>query len=270
MKLDFSNVKNEADVKAVMDSAAPQFQALKKYADDLKTKIDKVEVVLKDGTVAGQLHRILPEKELPLAAIKHITLTEKDVSLDNLRAAINGRPDHACPPGTYTRLFVRPESKGGQPIMDKWTLMMSDTPYEIRAASWFRSQAQGDVLVIGLGLGATLVPVLRKNTVRTVTVVEKNPDVINLVEENLRNALAAEGERAHRKLEVICADGFKWRAPRGVHYDTIWLDIWPEISTENLSEITKLKRRYARRLNRYHNKDSWMGAWEEHYLRRLR
>jgi hypothetical protein len=264
MKLDFRNAKNEADVKAVMDQAAPQFEMLKKYADALQKRTDKVQAVLKDGTVAGNLHQILPEAELPLASIKHITLTEKDVSLDNLRAAINGRPDHACPPGTYTRLFVRNSPDKG------WTLMMSDTPYEIRAASWFRSQAQGDILVIGLGLGATLIPVLRKNTVRSVTVVEKSEDVIKLVEENLRNALAAEGEKAHRKLEVIHADGFTWRAPRGMLYDTIWLDIWPEISQSNLPEVTKLKRRYARRLNRHYNKNSWMGAWEEHYLRRLR
>jgi 16S rRNA A1518/A1519 N6-dimethyltransferase RsmA/KsgA/DIM1 with predicted DNA glycosylase/AP lyase activity len=264
MKLDFRDAKTDADVKAVMENAAPQFEALKKYADELQKRTDKVQAVLKDGTVAGNLHQILPEKELPLAAIKHITLTEKDVSLDNLRAAINGRPDHACPAGTYTRLFVRSSPEKG------WTLIMSDTPYEIRAGRWFTNTATGDVLIIGLGIGATLIPVLRKNTVRSVTVIEKNPDVIALVEENLRNALAAEGEKAHRKLEVIPADGFTWRAPRGVLYDTIWLDIWPEICQSNLPEITKLKRRYARRLNRHYNKNSWMGAWEEHYLRRLR
>lgn len=259
MKLDFSNVKSKEDVDAVMKEASPQFQALKEFAAKLQVQTSKVEEFLNDGVVAGHLHEVMPPVKRKLACVKHMKMEAKDLLLDNLRAATDGRPDRACPPGTYTSLFVRDSEE------TPWTLMMSDTPYEMRAGGEFRRNAHGDVLVIGLGLGATLIPVLKKRKVRSVLVVEKNPDVIEIVEPSLLRILSKDGLAG--KLQVVQGDGFTWRAPRGVLFDTIWLDIWPTISQSNLPDILKLKRRYKRRLNRFYNKKSWIGAWEESYLR---
>jgi hypothetical protein len=68
---------------------------------------------------------------------------------------------------------------------------------------------------------------------------------------------------------VIQADAFSWKPPRGELYDVIYFDIWADICTDNLPEISKLKRRYARRLKRK-DSGSWMGAWQEPKLRYLK
>lgn len=75
--------------------------------------------------------------------------------------------------------------------------------------------AQGDVLITGLGIGYILIPILAKPEVRSVTVIEKCQDVVDLVLPYL----------AHPKLTVILADAFEW-VPSGA-YDTMWFDIYP-------------------------------------------
>lgn len=205
--------------------------------------------------MAGAVHKIIPVGERELAKIVHNKLTEKDVSLENLRARMHGRPDRVIPPGTYVGLHTRSSRDNG------WVIMMSDTPYELMSALDFKIFANGHVLILGLGLGATTIPVLAKPSVSKVTVIERNLDVIELVKPNL---YAVEGGS---KLEVVWADAFKWRPPKDAKYDTIWMDIWPTISGDNLPEITKLKRRYGKHLNR-ENEHHWLGVWEEGYLRR--
>lgn len=198
---------------------------------------------------------------MELARIEHKRLTEEDVAIDNLRAAINGRPDRRCQPGTYAVLFTR-RMVDGKPT-DGWVLMMSDTPYEIRSGNGFIWAANGHVLILGLGLGATTIPVLEKKEVTKVTVIERNIDVIELVAPHLKNVPGG------NKLDIVWADAFEWKPPKALKFDTIWMDIWPSISEDNLPEMTKLKRKYTRRLNRK-NPKSWMRSWEEGYLRNQR
>ena len=108
-----------------------------------------------------------------------------------------------------------------------------------------------------------LVPMLSKVDVRTVTVLELNHNVIRLVEQPLRDYL---GCILECKLTVIHDDAFTWQPPRFQKWDCIYLDIWPDICLDNLPEIAKLKRRYARRLNR-EKPGAWMAEWMERDLR---
>jgi len=75
--------------------------------------------------------------------------------------------------------------------------------------------ARGDVLITGLGIGYILIPILAKPEVRSVTVIEKCQDVVDLVLPYL----------AHPKLTVILADAYEW-VPSET-YDTMWFDIYP-------------------------------------------
>jgi hypothetical protein len=154
------------------------------------------------------------------------------------------RPRQYVPEGDYTRLIV------GE------TLMMSDTNAERCSNYDALSEARGRMLIAGLGLGYVLVPILRKPEVTHVTVVELEPDVVDLVEPAVR----AHVPEARDKLAVVVGDIFTWTPPE--IYDTIYFDIWADICTDNLADITRLKRRFARRHR------GWMGAWEEGHLRR--
>lgn len=137
------------------------------------------------------------------------------------------------------------------------SIMMSDTYYEQRTNYDVLRQAKGAVLIGGLGIGMILVPLLKNPAVTKVTVLELHQDVIDLVLPQLA------GVEGYEKLEVICCDCRSWQPPKGQKWDTIYWDIWPDITTDNLKEITLLKRRYARRLAT----GGWQGAWVEHTLR---
>ena len=155
--------------------------------------------------------------------------------------ALHGRP---VPPGTYTRLTHDGE----------WEPIMSDTPAEIRDHLDFIRRATGKVLINGLGLGVVLKGLLAKPEVTQVDVVENSTDVITLVWPTY-----AEDPRA----VLHHADAFTIQWPKGTRWDYVWHDIWSSICTDNLPEITRLKRKYARMTD-------WQGAWVEHLLRHLK
>jgi hypothetical protein len=234
-----------------------QMRMLKKLNDDITKHIATAKRLLAhQHEMAGTLHKVIPEGKSKNVIIEHITarVTDQKLMFDNLAAAVKGRPDRVCPPGTYVRLIVK--------VDDVWEIMMTDAPYELHSSRPLMEHAHGRVLIAGLGLGASLLPVLRKKSVKMVVVVEKSHEVIDLVLPHVRKALTAEESK---KLLVHNEDAFQW-SPSCI-YDCIWLDIWPRISEENLAGITKLKRRYGRWLNRK-SKKAWMGAWEEGYLRK--
>jgi hypothetical protein len=104
-----------------------------------------------------------------------------------------------------------------------------------------------------------LVPILQNPKVKSVLVLEKYQDVIDLVEAPVRKAVSEDAT----KLTVLCADVFMWDPPKGQVFDMIYFDIWPEICTDQLPAITKLKRKFCRRLR----PDGWMKAWQEDHLR---
>lgn len=81
--------------------------------------------------------------------------------------------------------------------------------------------AAGDVLIGGLGMGMILWPILAKRNVRSVTVIENNPSVPELVLPTLERAKGIE------KLQVVQADARDWKPARGQLFDYIWLDCVP-------------------------------------------
>lgn len=144
-------------------------------------------------------------------------------------------------PGTYVKLLVNNQ------------LMMSDTSLERKTNIDFVRKAEGRVLIAGLGVGLILKAILDKPEVSEVWVIEKYQDVIDLVAERFR----------HPKLMVICADIFEFNLPKTQKFDTIYFDIWPDICTDNLKEMSVLHRKFAKNKA---NKSSFMESWYRKYL----
>jgi len=190
---------------------------------------------------------VLPEGEKGKAQVKHLIIGQKEAQYTMMRAAVTGGRSQPIDEGAYAQLFV-----GG-------SMVMSDTQMERRSNYEVVRMAKGDVLIAGLGLGMVLVPILAKDEVTSVTVIEMSQDAIDLVEPHIRKAL---GDKAD-KLTVICSDIFEWKPPRGARWDTIYFDIWTDLCTDNLKEMTKLHRRFARRKN----PGGWMDSWEKAKLR---
>lgn len=161
-----------------------------------------------------QMAEILQPGRVGVAAVEHFKVTSHDANMAAFRR-IN------IDPGKYAKLTVDGD------------LMMSDTRDERITNYRILSDAHGHVLIAGLGLGMILHPILKKPEVRSVLVVEKYQDVIDLISPSLDPA----------KLTIECGDIFTWKPTKGRKFNVIYNDIWPDITTENLPEIAKLHQR---------------------------
>lgn len=171
--------------------------------------------------------------------VSKFTVAEKDIRA--ITYALHGRP---IPLGCYTRLMRE----------GAWDPMMSDTPAEIQDHLDFIYKATGDCLLNGLGLGVVLKAILSKPEVTHIDIVEIEQDVINLVWPTYKDG---------DKVTLYHADAFTIEWAKDKRWDCAWHDIWNSICTDNLPEITRLKRKYARRVR-------YQEAWAEDLLRDYR
>ena len=104
---------------------------------------------------------LLPQKR-GIASIFHHEITELQASMSSMR----GIP---TVPGKVAVLTVKGQT------------MMSDSYNEQRSNRDVVWHSQGDVLIAGLGIGMILHPILKRPEVKSVTVIEKYQDVIDLV-----------------------------------------------------------------------------------------
>jgi len=129
---------------------------------------------------------------------------------------------------------------------------MSDTPSELADHRGFVYKAIGRILINGLGLGMIICNLLEKSDVMSITVNEISEDVIKLVSDfYLRD----------KRVKINHADAFTWKPDNGDQYDAVWHDIWGNISTDCLKEMTKLKRRYARWIAKGGFQECWKHDW---------
>jgi len=195
-----------------------------------------------------QMARLLPESPRPEGDgcwIAHTEIGEEMVKWTWMREAITGGRD-GLEPGTYV---VLNERKGLHV-----TTWMSDTWLERDSNREILRDARGDVLMVGLGIGMVAVAVCQKAEVTSVTVLEINPDVIRLVAPHIK----------HDKLRVVQADAF--RPPvRGRRFDTIYLDVWADICTDNWGEIKALCQQYRP----FARQGGKVTAWQKDHIQYL-
>ncbi len=102
------------------------------------------------------------------------------------------------------------------------TEWMLDMPSEAATNDPFASQAHGNVLLAGLGIGYVLYMTLRNPRVSHITVIEKNPAVIRRFETDLR-PLFPDPER----FKIIEGDALEFWTPDYLsRFDSIFADIW--------------------------------------------
>ncbi len=159
-------------------------------------------------------------------AVEEFEVSESAAKLANLRETMHGMGYRSVDPGKYKKLTRRGH------------LIMSNTRAEIDDFRWYLSDCKGKILINGLGLGVVLKMIADKEEVEHVTVIEKSEDVLKLVGPTFKD---------NKKIEIIHADAFEWKPPKGVKYNFVWHDIWDDICTDNIEGFTKLKRKYGKR-----------------------
>jgi hypothetical protein len=194
------------------------------------------------------LSDLVPPAKQGIAEIVHFEVSEADSEFTKIRAVATRDRNAYVPPGKYVKLCV------------DGAIVMSNTPMEVRSNRQVVRFATGDVLIAGLGIGMILNPILGKENVHSVTVIEKSQDVIDLVGKSYMT-----NHPQSSKLRVINANIFDWKPMKGLRFDTIYFDIWTNICVDNLEEIRKLNRRFCH----YKSPGGWMSSWQVDTLRTM-
>lgn len=182
--------------------------------------------------------------------VEHMTITDGG----GIHAMLHG---NGTTNGTYAILKIKGHG-----------VVMSDTDMERRSNLTAILNAKGDVLIGGLGLGMIVCPMLRNPAVRTITVIELNPDVIAVTEPAVRRWGQANvgAERVRDVLAVVQGDVFTWKPAKGQKFDAIYFDVWPDICDDNLDGIAKLHNR----AKSWKRPGGWMNSWQADNLRSRR
>ena len=195
----------------------------------------------------------LYEKDIEkgVAKITKFSITPDEAKMFNLRCIMSGNGNGMITSGDYVRLHINDE------------LYMSDTPMEQRTNREFVNKANGDVMIAGLGIGLVLENLresVRNGKVRSITIYEKYQDVIDLVSPIYKDM----------PITYKCADILEYKPSRDEKYDTIYFDIWPSVTSDNLPDMKLLANRWKFHLKR-DNPNHWMDSWmkkECQYLNR--
>ncbi|MBO4667862.1 MAG: hypothetical protein J5666_07060, partial [Bacilli bacterium] len=123
-------------------------------------------------------------------------------------------------------------------------IWMSLNPNEIETMKPFINKGKGNVLVLGLGMGYVPFMMANKSEVKSITIVEKDPEIIALF-----NSLILPSFKNKEKIKIIEDDAINY-VRKNNKFDYIFADLWhsPE---DGLSLFVQLKR-----INR--NIDCWL------------
>ncbi len=132
-----------------------------------------------------------------------------------------------------------------QQLTYKGIVIMANTPEIIEKYIAFLAIAEGNVLINGLGMGMCSQHLLNKVNVSSLTVVEFNKTVIELIVPNFAH---------YPNHRVVHANAFEFQPPKDMIYDFVWHDIWTLYSAKNLKEIDIL-------FEKYQEIALWQGAW---------
>lgn len=137
---------------------------------------------------------------------------------DHYRAILND----GIIPGTYVSLTCKnPKAKG---LDSDCTCMMSDTPMEKFTNQEFLNIARGTVLIAGLGIGMLPAALAEKDNVESITIIEYDQEIIDLVEPLIRQYV-----KNQEKIKIIKANAYTYpKENPNVKYDFIWIDIWED------------------------------------------
>jgi hypothetical protein len=126
-------------------------------------------------------------------------------------------------------------------LFKKGEIVMCSTEMELLTNKPFIDNVIGDVLIVGLGLGMVVFPLLNEDSITSITIIEKELDLINFV------GLKISEMDTNNKVTILMGDAYNHyeRLDPNKKYDTIFLDFWNQIDMSNVDEVTSMKQYYS-------------------------
>lgn len=134
--------------------------------------------------------------------------------------------------GIFNQTFAFPA------VLENKRIWMTIIPNEIETMKEPIAKSTGNVLTYGLGLGYFAFMVSEKEDVKTVTVVDRNPDVIRLFKQRILPQFPNK-----EKIKIIPADAFAFAEQEMAkgNYDFVFTDLWHDVS-DGLDMYLRMKR----------------------------
>lgn len=187
----------------------------------------------------SEMWKLLPENQIGEFQISHLEINEEYIKLLLLRDAANGREEYRdIKPGKYVKLC-----KNG-------AVIMSDTQMEYHTNSEFIQSAHGHVLIAGLGIGLVTMAIQDNIRVKSIVIVEKEQEIIDLVFPHLP---------IRKECSIVCGDIFNYIPTR--KFNAIYFDIWNDVNYD-IQDIEILGERLAEYLDAS-DLNCYMGFWRE-------
>lgn len=121
-----------------------------------------------------------------------------------------------------------------------WETWMSITPLEVESQELGYRHAFGHTVVMGLGMGWIAANCALNPAVNRVTVVERDAEVIRLIEAS--GAFDALPETARRKLAIVAGDALEWRPGAEDAVDFLYADIWLNLAERSaLADVRRMQ-----------------------------
>lgn len=131
-------------------------------------------------------------------------------------------------------------------------VIMSNGKVELLSNYEFIQNAEGDIIVFGLGLGLIIFPLLSCNLVKSITIVEKNDKIINYVGSVVKKM------DLENKVSLIHSDAHSFVSSEKNSFDYIYFDIWNSLNENSFEEMEQIQKnfQYLKR-----NEKSRMRSW---------
>jgi hypothetical protein len=175
----------------------------------------------------------LQQVDIPEMELKEFVIDKFKLDKPCIRSLISGRP---IPTGVLFTRLLRKDN----------TIVMSDTPSEMKDHLSVVNNASGSVLINGLGIGMVLKNILLKTSVTDITVIEISQELIDAISPYYNDD----------RVTFVCSNAFDYIPPKGKKYNVVWHDIWDYICSDNIPEMNILRKKYSR-------KSKWQGFWCE-------
>ena len=134
-----------------------------------------------------------------------------------------------------------------QKTASDWTTWMSGAPDECLAMESMARRSSGDVLIGGLGLGILAWLCAARSSVTSVTVVELQQSVVNLIAPVI----------SHTKITITRGDVWQYIEQTSHKFDFVALDTWPDVGSA-VQESSTAKTRAARVLSNRGMVRTWL------------